>query len=58
VRLNLGDACWISIRKKYPAILAEALNMLFQLSNSYLCEEAFSCLKNIKIKERSCQLSV
>jgi len=34
VRLNLGDkvsldAGWISIRKKYPAILAKAVNMLF-----------------------------
>jgi hypothetical protein len=52
------DVFWISIRKEYPVISAKAVNILFKFSTSYLCEQAFSCLTNIKSKERNRLLSV
>ena len=36
------------------AIAKEALKLLCQFSNSYLCEVAFSALATIKNKNRSC----
>jgi hypothetical protein len=44
------DVFWISIRKEYPVISAKAVNILLQFSTSCLCEQAFSCLTNIKSK--------
>jgi hypothetical protein len=38
------------MRKEYPAISAEAVNSLLQVPASYLCEQGFSCLTNIKSK--------
>jgi hypothetical protein len=52
------DVFWISIRKEYPVISAKAVNILLQFSTSYLYEQAFSCLTNIKSKERNCLLFV
>jgi hypothetical protein len=52
------DVFCIAIRKVYPVISAKAVNMLLQFSTSYLCERAFSCLTNIKSKERNRLLSV
>jgi hypothetical protein len=34
------DVFWISIRKEYPVISANAVNILLQFSTSYLCEQA------------------
>jgi hypothetical protein len=52
------DVFWISIRKDYPVISANAVNILLQFSTSYLCKQAFSCLTNIKSKERNRLLPV
>jgi hypothetical protein len=52
------DVFWISIRKEYPVISAKAVKILLQFSTSCLCEQAFSCLTNIKIKDRNRLLSV
>jgi hypothetical protein len=52
------DVFWISIRKEYPVISAKAVYISLQLSTSYLCEKAFSCLTNIKSKERNSLLTV
>nr|XP_006124427.1 creatine kinase S-type, mitochondrial [Pelodiscus sinensis] len=51
------DVFWISIRREYPVISAKAVNILLQFSTSYLCEQAFSCLTNIKSKESNHLLS-
>uniref|UniRef100_K7G2A6 DUF4371 domain-containing protein n=1 Tax=Pelodiscus sinensis TaxID=13735 RepID=K7G2A6_PELSI len=51
------DVFWISIRREYPVISAKAVNILLQFSTSYLCEQALSCLTNIKSKERNYLLS-
>ena len=42
----------ISTRKKYPVLAAKAVHILLQFSTSCLCQQAFSCLTNIKSKER------
>jgi hypothetical protein len=47
------DVFWISIRKECPVISVKAVNISLQFSTSYLCEQAFSCLTNIKSKERN-----
>jgi hypothetical protein len=52
------DMFWISIRKEYTVISAKAVKILLQLSTSYLCEQAFSCLTNIKSKDRNLLPSV
>jgi hypothetical protein len=52
------DVFWISISKEHPVISAKAVNILLQFSASYLCEQAFSCLTNIRSKERNRLLSV
>jgi hypothetical protein len=52
------DVFWISITKKYPVISEKAINILLQFSTSYICEQAFSCVTNIKSKERNHLLSV
>jgi hypothetical protein len=49
---------WISIRKEYPVISAKVVNIFLQFSTSYFCEQAFSCLTNIKSKDRNRLLSV
>jgi hypothetical protein len=54
----LPDVFWISIRKEYTVISANAVNILLLFSTSYLCEQAFSCLTNFKSKERNRLLSV
>jgi hypothetical protein len=52
------DAFRILIRKQYPMILAKAVKIILLFSTSYLCEQAFSCLTNIKSKDRNRLLSV
>jgi hypothetical protein len=52
------DVFWISVRKEYPANSSKAVKILLQFSTSYLCEQAFSCLTNIKSKDRNRPLSV
>jgi hypothetical protein len=49
---------WISIRKEYPVISAKAMKILLQFLASYRCEQALSCLINIKSKDRNRLLSV
>ena len=44
---------WISIKEEYPSISRKALTVLLQFSTSYLCEQGFSVLTNIKCKNRS-----
>ena len=44
---------WISIKGEYPSIARKALTVLLQFSTSYLCEQGFSVLTNIKCKNRS-----
>ena len=44
---------WISIKEEYPSISRKALTVLLQFSTSYLCEQRFSVLTNIKCKNRS-----
>ena len=44
---------WISIKEEYPSIARKALTVLLQFSTSYLCEQGFSVLTNIKCKNRS-----
>jgi hypothetical protein len=52
------EVLWILIGKEYPVISPKAVKILLQFSTSYLCEQAFSCLTNIKSKERNRLLSV
>jgi hypothetical protein len=52
------DVFWISIRIQYAVISAKAVKFLLQFSTSRLCEQAFSCLTNIKSKDRNRLLSV
>jgi hypothetical protein len=47
------DIFWISVRKEYPVISAKAVKILLRFSTSCLCEQAFSCLTNIKSEERN-----
>jgi hypothetical protein len=49
---------WISVRKEYPVISAKAVKTLLQFPTYDLCEQAFSCLANIKSKRRNNLLSV
>jgi hypothetical protein len=56
--MKFNDVFWISIRKEYPVISAKAVNILLLFSTSYFCEQAFSCLTNVKSKERNRLLSV
>jgi hypothetical protein len=49
---------WISIRKEYYVISTKAVKILLWFSNSYLCEQGFSCLTNIKSKDRNRPFSV
>jgi hypothetical protein len=43
---------------QYEKISAKAMKILLQFSTSHLCDQAFSCLINIEIKDRNCLLSV
>ena len=45
---------WIFLCKEGTAISKEALKLLCQFPNTYLCETAFSALTTIKNKNRSC----
>ena len=47
------DQFWISVKEEYPSIANKALTVLLQFSTSYLCEQGFSVLTNIKCKSRS-----
>ena len=44
---------WTSIKEEYPSISRKALTVLLQFFTSYLCEQGFSVLTNIKCKNRS-----
>ncbi len=52
------DMFWLSIKAEFPLVAAKVLSILLQFSTSYLCEQAFSCLTNIKSKSRNRLLSV
>ncbi|KAL4090794.1 hypothetical protein QTP88_025569 [Uroleucon formosanum] len=43
---------WIYVSKGYPEISIKALTILLPFSTSYLCEQGFSALANIKNKKR------
>ena len=47
------DMLWLSVKTYFPLVTAKVLSMLLQFSTSYLCEQAFSCLTNIKSKSRN-----
>lgn len=42
----------IYVSKEYPEISMKALTILLPFSTSYLCEQGFSTLTNIKNKKR------
>jgi hypothetical protein len=44
------DTLWISMEEEYPAIHRKAVDILLQFSTLYICEQAFSCLTNMKNK--------
>jgi hypothetical protein len=46
------DKFWVSL-KEYPALRRKAINILLQFLTSYICEQTFSCLTSIKIKDRN-----
>lgn len=56
--LSKLDIFWISVESEYPTIHRKAMNILLQFSTSYMCEQAFSCLRSIKTKDRNRLLSV
>jgi hypothetical protein len=47
------DMFWISIRRELPVMSAKAVKILLQFPTSYLREKAFSCLANMKNKDRN-----
>ena len=55
---NGKEYFWIFLCKEGTAIAKEALKLLCQFPNTYLCETAFSVLITIKNKNRSCLKSV
>ena len=55
---NGKEYFWIFLCKEGTAIAKEALKLLCQFPNTYLCETAFSVLTTIKNKNRSCLKSV
>ena len=55
---NGNEYFWIFLYKEETAIAKEALKLLCQFPNTYLCETAFSVLTTIKNKHRSCLKSV
>jgi hypothetical protein len=52
------DQFWIMIKEEYPSVSEKALNILLQLSTSYMYEQAFSCITMIKSKDRNHLLSL
>jgi hypothetical protein len=42
------DKFWFSVKEEYPAIHRKSMNILLQFSSSYMCEQAFSCLRSMK----------
>ena len=51
------NAFLINIRFDCPMIAKKALNILLQISTSYLCEIKFSALINIRLnKDQDCQM--
>ena len=55
---NEKEYFWIFLCKEGTAIAKEALKLLCQFPNTYLCETAFSVLTTIKNKHRSCLQSL
>ena len=55
---NGKEYFWIFLCKEGTAIAKEALKLLCQFPNTYLCETAFSVLTTIKNKNRCCLKSV
>lgn len=47
------DKFWISVKEDYPSVRKKALSILLQFSTSYLCEQRFSLITNIKVKSKS-----
>ena len=55
---NTNEYFWTFLCKEGTAMAKEALKLLCQFPNTYLCETAFSVLTTIKNKHRSCLKSV
>ena len=55
---NGKEYFWIFLCKEGTAIAKEALKLLCQFPNTYLCKTAFSVLTTIKNKNRCCLKSV
>ena len=52
------DKFGISVKEEFLTIHRRASDILFQLSTSYMCEQATSCLTSIKGKGRNCLLLI
>ena len=48
------DMFWISIKEKYKQISKVAIKILLQFCTTYMCDESFSSLLQIKKDKRSC----
>jgi len=49
---NIGSF-WLNLASEYPSISQKAILLLLPFSTSYLCEQAFSALNNIKTSSRN-----
>ena len=49
---------WFSMKAEFPFVVVKVLSILLQFSTSYLCEQAFAYLTNMKSKSRNRRLSV
>jgi len=50
---NNIDSFWLNLASEYSAIFKKAILLLLPFSTSYLCEQAFSALNNIKTSRRN-----
>jgi len=50
---NNIDSFWLNLASEYPVISQKAILLLLPFSTSYLCEQAFSALNNIKTSSRN-----
>ena len=52
------DMFWISIKEEYKQISKAAIKILLQFCTTYMCEQSFSSLVQIKNDKRSCVKNV